>query len=637
MLGRQFMAFTIFDRTGRRSFHLLVDLDDGSVVDDVAAIEKAEVKARRAKYGKLHPLLYERLQTVSAEETLPVAAWIGGEYGHTRREVYAAIADRYVQVRDALARHASPFDVGNPALSRQVRAEYEQMRQEDIVARIQPMVEYLESRDVTFEMHYMLPSVTTALSKEEILALAEHDDVHTIYLVEGKEEPLLDTAVPTNRVAPVWQAGIDGSEGGGSDGNSPITIAIVEAHNVDWDNGFLHHATVRLVSPNGESDHTTRVASDAASFHGTYRGMAHGATILSAGENGTMPNIHFALNWALDQGAEVINYSAGVYDNIPDLGWLDRAFDHTARERGSIIVTAAGNRRDEYISTPAKGWNVITVGGINDQGNASWSDDVMYHLPGTNEGSSYLDPGSPYHDREKPEVVAPAQDITAIGLNDVPRTRSGTSHAAPQVAGLGALMMHRNPDVKGYPTAVKAILMASATHNVEGDSRLSDEDGAGSINATLADSIVQNHQGDGVTCWGSCWWAVETSSTYPDPDDFLDQFFYASQGDWIRVAIAWWSEADPPPPYPTLGNDALTTNFDLYVRSPSGELPGYSASWDNNFEIVEFVAPETGVYTIGTFKNPDTMTEDDNQLGIVLLRIPMPYRVYLPATMKNYP
>ncbi len=73
LLGQQFMAFTIFDRTARRDFHLLVDLNDGSVVDDVEALERAEAKARRIKYGKLHPLLHERLQTADDKEMLPMA------------------------------------------------------------------------------------------------------------------------------------------------------------------------------------------------------------------------------------------------------------------------------------------------------------------------------------------------------------------------------------------------------------------------------------------------------------------------------------------------------------------------------------------------------------------------------------
>lgn len=123
LLGRRFLAFTIFDRNNRRDFHLLVDLDNGSAVDDVAAVEQGEAEARHVKYGKLHPLLYERLQTADDEEVLPVAIWIGGERGRSREEVYTLLARRYPQVRDALARHENPFNVALPALSQRIWAE----------------------------------------------------------------------------------------------------------------------------------------------------------------------------------------------------------------------------------------------------------------------------------------------------------------------------------------------------------------------------------------------------------------------------------------------------------------------------------------------------------------------------------
>ncbi len=524
----------------------------------------------------------------------------------------------------------------DPALARQIRAEYERMRQEDIAARIRPLVTYLESRGTVFETHYLLPSITTTLSKEAILALVRRDDVQTIYLLEGKEESALDAAVHTNRVASVWAAlGLEGV----AEPTIPNIIAIVENGNVDWDNSFLHHTSTRLVAANGEIDHTTVVASAAASFHDTYRGMSPGATVLSAGTDGTMSGMHFALNWAIDNGADAVNISGVFYNNTLDLEWLDRALDYTSRERGATIMVAAGNHRNEYIASPGKGWNMITVGGINDQGTINWNDDVMYWTGGNN-GSSYLDPGGPHGDREKPEVAAPAQDIRAIATNDAPQTWSGTSLAAPQVAGLVTLLMHDNGKLENWPTAVKAILMASAMHNVEGDSRLSDEDGAGSIDASRAYTIAHHYRSDGTACWGwSCWWAVDTTSTYPAPGNWLRQSFFATQGDLIRVAIAWWSEADPPPAYPTLGDDALTSNFDLYVWDPNASLvaSGYSASWDNNYEIVEFSAPQTGLYEIGAYKSPNGTTESDNQVGIAVLRIQLPFRVYLPLTARNYP
>jgi len=350
LLGRQFMAFTIFDQITRRDFYLLVDLEDGSVVDDVETMERAEAEAHRAKYGELHPLLYERLQTVGEEETLPVAIWVGGERGRSREEVYAILSSRYPEVQERLARHTSPFDVDDPALARQIRAEYERMRQDDIAARIHPLVTYLESRNIAVETHYLLPSVTVNLSRQEILALARRDDVQTIYLVEGEEETELDTAVHTNRVTPVWSAlGIDGVP----EPTIPITIAIVERDNVDWDSSFLHHASRRLVAVDGEQDHATWVANAAAGFHATYRGMAPGATILSAGTDGTISGIHFALTWALDQGTDVVNLSTGFRTDTPELEWLDRAFDYTARERQATII----NRRATTVmnTSPLRG------------------------------------------------------------------------------------------------------------------------------------------------------------------------------------------------------------------------------------------------------------------------------------------
>ena len=40
------------------------------------------------------------------------------------------------------------------------------------------------------------------------------------------------------------------------------------------------------------------------------------------------------------------------------------------------LSKSAGNDAGN-VTSPGKGWNVITVGAINDQGNSNWSDDVM--------------------------------------------------------------------------------------------------------------------------------------------------------------------------------------------------------------------------------------------------------------------
>lgn len=109
------------------------------------------------------------------------------------------------------------------------------------------------------------------------------------------------------------------------------------------------------------------------------------------------------------------------------------------------------------------------------------------------------------------------------------------------------------------------------------------------------------------------------------------RYFTANQGDPIRIAIAWWSNAD----CPSVGNcnfDRLDTDLHLGVIDPDGGwVPGaWSASWNNNYELVEFMAPKTGTYTIAVYKQ--RADEYSNELGIAFVRM---RRVYMPSVLMQ--
>jgi hypothetical protein len=75
-LGRTFQAIRLMDtRPEGRIYKLLVDLKKGRVLceEEVSALQIAEVEAYQAKYGKLEPALYERLQRLKDEDDLTVA------------------------------------------------------------------------------------------------------------------------------------------------------------------------------------------------------------------------------------------------------------------------------------------------------------------------------------------------------------------------------------------------------------------------------------------------------------------------------------------------------------------------------------------------------------------------------------
>lgn len=71
--------------------------------------------------------------------------------------------------------------------------------------------------------------------------------------------------------------------------------------------------------------------------------------------------------------------------------------------------------------------------------------------------SAWVNPDNPNHDHEKPEVIAPGGSITGIKTNGNLRTKDGTSFAAPQVAGLAALLIDRNWSQNTWPETARVI------------------------------------------------------------------------------------------------------------------------------------------------------------------------------------
>ena len=307
----------------------------------------------------------------------------------------------------------------------------------------------------------------------------------------------------------------------------------------------------------------------------------------------------------------MINTSVG-FDVDNDMHPIDWAYDYRARQSFDTLIKSAGNT-GASLSSPAKAFKVITVGGSDNEETSNWSDDRWW------DGSSWINPSN----REKPEVVARADDISAIARDNAVTLEDGTSYASPQVAGLAALLMDRNTLLLSAPNAVKAIIMASALQNIEGASRFSDKDGAGAIDAFSAYSIASTRGSEGTTaCIGPCWWNTYiTPSNLPD-DTFLNRYFLASKGEKIRIVIAWWSYA-----YCTdLQNcdyDFLSTDLDLKIYDPDGTQVASSVSSVNNFEIVEFMAPKTGQYRIGVYRFSLTLPpvgEASNYVGFAWVK-----------------
>ena len=561
-------------------YSILVDPITKAIEPDYNAIKALERAAHFDRYGKLEPALYDRLQKLTDEEEVLVAIWLAHSAAErTGDEIYAAVIARYPAAGKALAESGVLWDVDDPQLSVAIQVEFERLITENTVLRSEALSAWLQADGFSPETISGMPVVQVKLPKRLILAVAQREDVARIDAADGVVEPASDIGVQTDRAPVVWNRGYTGTG---------VRVAILEHGNI---NGNAANCITIAATRTGTTPltfgHKNRVAAVAACNNSVLRGMASGASIVDAGHNNSISDIIEALKWATDPNsstrAYVVNESESI-ESDGNLHHLDHAYDYWVRIRNFTAVIAAGNNTTN-VRTPAVAYNVIAVGNVDDKNTTAWADDAM-------NSTSARD--NPTTGVQKPEVAAPGTAINTVDGED-----TGTSYAAPQVAGLSAILIQRNSNLSFKPTAIKAIIMASALHNVEGNSVSSAVDGAGSIDVAMADWIAQT-SGTTAACAQPCWWQIPVNNSTPAAGSYVERTFSATRGERIRVAIAWFSDADPPT---ETSADTLRRNFDLLVLNPDGSTADLAVSTVNNFEVVEFRASQTGIFKIRATRN----------------------------------
>ncbi|ANZ41281.1 hypothetical protein BBK82_40255 [Lentzea guizhouensis] len=210
--------------------------------------------------------------------------------------------------------------------------------------------------------------------------------------------------------------------------------------------------------------HGTHVASTiagtGAKSGGRYRGVAPDARILDVkvlGDNGSGQDsqIIAGMEWAVEQGAQVVNMSLGGFDT-PEVEPLEEAINRLTAEKGTLFVVAAGNSGPgaSTLGSPGTADAALTVGAVDDQDRIA-----EFSSRGPSKAGTL-----------KPDLTAPGVGIVAalhgdgrIGAPVEPGYTSldGTSMATPHVAGAAALLRQQLPGATG--PQLKARLTGSTT------------------------------------------------------------------------------------------------------------------------------------------------------------------------------
>ena len=372
--------------------------------------------------------------------------------------------------------------------------------------------------------------------------------------------------------------GVDELRAAGLDGKGKM-IAILDGGfaGVDTGTAFQHLFTGNQIVSTFDfitgtdnvyqySDHGTEVLSLMAANLTTpeYLGISPGASYLLYISENYAGNVEYRIEeywWLIaaekadSLGADIINASLGYYDFIdPSMNYSHEDLDgrtavitraaQAAADRGIVFVTSAGN-------TGNKAWQKITFPGDVLDGLA-----VGSMLNGV-AISGFSAKGLSADGRIKPDVMAIGSGAYVVTSGDKVITKSGTSFASPQIAGLAAAVWQAYPEL----TALELLEAMRFSAN----------------NATMPD----NSRGYGIPSYRALVNYIEHlessvwASIYPNPtvDDLMVYVSDPAEDANVEINL-----------YNTNGQPILTSSLDI--------------TWQDNQYILDVSTLPRGIYVL---------------------------------------
>lgn len=542
----------------------------GRAIDADRIFERLEANRTR-KMGKLHDALFAHLEKAGPRTRVPIALWLRSEEalalgekkerGETKRPSRPSISQQKaitLVARTFVARLSEEYG------ARELRAD---PIAPVVYAELTPgqIEEVLKHREVVGAFLHERRGIEDLSNS---IAIANSDDVHTL----GFKGKGVNVAV--------WEDGPDVTT------NLSIAARFMASGFSTSEHSRHTHGIVKNIEPNKPHGHAPSCA-------------LHSANSKDLD----------ALRWAaIDRGCTVISQS---FHRSSEPGSATMSFDDIYKDWLALrwpfptICQAAGNfwaDDPDDISPPSseyvnhKGYNGLTVGNHDDTASAMSGDSV------------FRNPSSTHGDRELPEIAANGTSVTTVGL-----TKGGTSMASPAAAGCVALIQSVDGTLKSWPEGCRAILLAGAKRNIANNTWWQDvvanvdaSDGTGAVDALEATNIAKKRRSRNAA-GTSKGWDVGTLRSSDIGNNQRTTFSYSVtlgasflSPRKVKVALAWDSKIASINLFGAeiLLGSILTVDLDLQIFDSRGNQVGYSGSWDNSYEIAEFIGKPGETYTI---------------------------------------
>ena len=435
--------------------------------------------------------------------------------------------------RDDLRERSSSFmdkETKRQAVIKELK-NFSEESQQDALSIIKSAESKNEASDIV--CHWLSNSITCTTTKTVIEKLAKRDDILLIGYncdrdvllgaVSGEAKSgaeLTENVVKVN--APnVWEMGYTG-EG--------ILVAILDTgvnyEHPDladhlWDGGsqYPHHGFdsynngKETMDRRGHGTHCAGIICGDGNSGEKQTGVAPNVTLmcikaLSDEGSANANSICSGMEFAVEHGADVLSMSLGIANSSVTDRTIIRQTCVNVLEAGVIASVAAGNEGEKLNSNPVPD-NVRVPGSCpapwihpDQQGNAGGTSCVVSvgavdkndkvasissRGPVTWQHTSYADYAyNPGIGLIRPDVCAPGKDIISLDYNSNGYVKmTGTSMAAPCVAGVISLMLSKNPELT--PAEISMILETTAVKLAD---TKNNETGSGRVDALAAVNAI---------------------------------------------------------------------------------------------------------------------------------------------------